>query len=89
MVILDVSKKNVPVDRTSLELADTRPEQWSVVKWQPGKPLPHRMSERNLPRIYAVCPSCRARSMGLSEGVKELKCSDCNYEGLVDWENAC
>jgi len=89
MVILDVSKKNVPVDRNSLEIADGKPVDFSVVKWHPGKPLPHRMSEKNLPRIYAVCPSCRSRTDQLAAGTQTIKCVECGHEAAGDWEKAC
>ena len=89
IVILDVSKKNVPVDRGSLEISERKSEEWSIVKWEPGRPLPHRMSEKRLPRIYAVCPICRARSGELPAGIAELKCDECGFEKRIDWGNAC
>jgi hypothetical protein len=88
-VIIDVSKKNIPVDRKSIQLADDKPTLWSVVDWPPGKPVPQRMTEQNLPRTYGVCPYCRSRSSGLGREVLELQCVECGAVAKVDWSNPC
>ena len=62
---------------------------WSVVTWPEGRAVPHRMTEKNLPRTYGVCPGCRARSVELAPGVQTLKCTSCGVEAGVDWKNAC
>jgi hypothetical protein len=89
IVILDVSKNNVPVDRKTVQLANGKPTFWSVVDWPPERPVPQRMTEQNLPRTYAVCPVCRARSAALSREVLELRCGECGAVAKVDWNNAC
>ena len=88
IVILDVSKHNVPVPRDSLHLADQKPELWSVVKFDPAMPIPPRISQQHLPLTYAVCPHCRARQ-DVQEGVPYLVCLECKRKGDVDWESAC
>lgn len=88
-VILDVEKRNVPIPRESVKLADGKPEKWSVVKFEPGKPVPARISQQSLPLTYAVCAFCRARSVELGDDTKTLKCDECGREAEVDWENPC
>jgi hypothetical protein len=88
MVILDVSKHNVPVPRDSVDLAEKKPERWSVVRWDPSKPLPRRIGQENLPLTYAVCPFCRARGDVL-EGQKDLVCLECKMKAEVDWVDTC
>ncbi len=88
IVILDVSKNNVPVPRASLHLANEKPERWSVVKFDPSRPLPPRINQQNLPLTYAVCPNCRAREV-IVEGQESVVCSECKKESDVDWVNAC
>ena len=89
MIVLDVSKRNVPVDRKTVELSDDKPTVWSVVDWPPERPVPQRMTEQNLPRTYAVCPYCRSRSQGVSPDVKEMQCTECGAHAKVDWDNPC
>ena len=88
IVILDVNKNNVPVDRATLQLADVKPNKWSVVKWDPAGPLPRRISQQNLPLTYAVCPHCRARAE-LGSAEKTLVCPECKVTTEVDWINTC
>ncbi|MBI4502521.1 MAG: hypothetical protein HY700_15345 [Gemmatimonadetes bacterium] len=88
IVILDVNKNNVPVDRTSVGLADEKPEKWSVVKWNPAGPIPRRISQQNLPLTYGVCPHCRARAE-LSDNAFSLECPECKKTSEVDWVNTC
>ena len=89
IVVLDVAKRNVPVPRESVELADGKPEKWSVVKFNSEKALPARVSQEGLPLTYAVCPFCRARSVEVEVDMPSLKCDECGRETAVDWENPC
>ena len=89
IVVLDVSKRNVPVPRESVELADHKPEKWSVVKFNSDKPLPARISQEHLPLTYAVCPFCRARSVEVDAATAVLKCDECGKEAPVDWNHPC
>ena len=88
IVILDVSKRNVPVPRESVDLAEQRPDQWSVVRWDSSKPIPRRISQEHLPLTYAVCPFCRARAY-VVDGQEDLECPECKKKSRVDCENAC
>lgn len=87
IVVLDVLKRNVPIPRGSVEVSDQRPEKWSVVRFEEGKPVPARISAENLPLTYLVCPFCRGRSMGVEDGLPVLKCDECGKEAPVDWEH--
>jgi hypothetical protein len=88
IVILDVLKNNVPVPRDSLDLADEKPDRWSIVRFDPSKPIPPRISQQSLPLTYAVCPHCRARAE-LTDGQHDLTCPECNRKSAVDWLNTC
>ncbi len=89
IVVLDVAKRNVPVPRESVELANEKPDAWSVVKFNPDKALPARISQEHLPLTYAVCPFCRARSVEVEDGTASLTCDECGREAPVDWKNPC
>lgn len=89
LVVLDVAKRNVPVPRESVELADHKPTRWSLVKFNIGKPIPPRISQEKLPLTYAVCPHCRARSVEVVEGTPTLKCDECERVSEIDWHNPC
>jgi len=87
-VILDVSKHNVPVSRESVELSEVKPVLWSIVKFDPSKPIPPRISQQQLPLTYAVCPICRARAR-VEDDQPEITCVDCNTRSKVDWSSPC
>lgn len=89
LVVLDVAKRNVPVPRESVELAEEKPTRWSVVKFNTDKPIPARISHEKLPLTYAVCPHCRARSVEVSDATTTLTCDECGKESEVDWDNPC
>ena len=89
IVVLDVAKRNVPVPRESVELANDRPDKWSVVKFDADKPVPARISHEHLPLTYAVCPRCRARSVEVYDETAMLTCGECGKEAPVDWDNPC
>jgi hypothetical protein len=88
IVILDVAKNNVPVPRESLDLADEKPSRWSVVRFDPAKPIPARISQQKLPLTYIVCPHCRERSPVLDSD-REVGCGECNRTSEIDWDHPC
>src|SRR5947207_15497712 len=58
IVVLDVNRHNVPVDRRFLEIRYHPPERWTIVRFEP--PIIERLA-RCFPRTYAVWPTGRAR----------------------------
>jgi len=58
IVVLDVNRRNVPVDRRLLEIRYQPPERWTIVRCEPR--LIERIG-RIFPLTYAVCPACRHR----------------------------
>src|SRR5690348_18292421 len=58
IVVLDVNRRNVPVDRRFLEIRYHPPERWSIVRCEPRE---IQRVERLFPLTYAVCPACRHR----------------------------
>jgi len=58
IVVLDVNRRNVPVDRRFLEIRYHPPERWSVVRCEARE---IQRVGRLFPLTYAVCPACRHR----------------------------
>ena len=61
-----VRGRNVSVPRAAVELRDTPPDQWTVVR----PPAPRDP--------YIVCPGCRHRMSLPEAGVTTARCSRCN-----------
>src|SRR5215813_10705864 len=59
IVVLDVNRRNVPVDRRLLEIRYQPPERWTIVRCEPR--LIERIG-RIFPLTYAVCPAWRWRT---------------------------
>ena len=88
-VFVDVNKRNVPVPRELVELADQAPKLWSVVIWKDEERGSKRASESEHGKMYGVCPRCRAREPFSPPGVSQMKCPQCGGEFGVDWQNPC
>jgi tRNA(Ile2) C34 agmatinyltransferase TiaS len=73
IVVLDVNRRNVPVDKRLLEIRYRPPEHWTVVQCEPR--VLQRVG-RVFPLTYAVCPSCRNRQ-AFEAGKSELTCDRC------------
>lgn len=82
IVVLDVNRHNVPVDRRLLEIRYHAPERWTVVRCEPR--VLQRVG-RVFPLTYAVCPQCRNRQ-GFGDGTDELTCARCKYKAAVAWD---
>ena len=82
IVVLDVNRRNVPVDRRFLEIRYHPPERWSVVRCEPRE---IQRVGRLFPLTYAVCPACRHRQ-GFESDVKELICERCKKVGALAWD---
>jgi len=75
-----VEKRAVLLPREYLEIVDTRPTRWTVVREIERSPrVPREMQER-----YGVCPSCRER-MSLAGEPRNLRCRRCNGVFEVGW----
>ena len=81
-MVLDVNRRNVPVDRRFLEIRYHPPERWSVVRCEPRE---IQRVGRLFPLTYAVCPACRHRQ-GFESDVKELICERCKKTGALAWD---
>jgi hypothetical protein len=82
IVVLDVNRHNVPVDRRFLEIRYHPPERWTIVKCEP------RVMEklgRVIPLTYAVCPACRHRQ-GFQAGSDEMTCDRCKKTAGLAWD---
>src|SRR5258708_22579836 len=58
IVVLDVNRHNVPVDRRLLEIRYHPPERWSIVRCDPRD---IQRVGRLLPLTYGLWPTCRPR----------------------------
>jgi hypothetical protein len=83
IVVLDVNRRNVPVDRRFLEIRYHPPERWSVVRCEPRE---LQRVARNFPLTYAVCPRCRHRQ-AFSGDVRDLNCDRCHHFAAVAWDD--
>lgn len=88
IVVLDVAKRAIPMDRSLLDFREAAPDSWSVVQNDPGSTAGRRASESALNWTYGVCPNCRERQ-NLEPDTTPVKCTDCGKEARVDWENPC
>ena len=88
IVVLDVNKKNVPVDRAGLEFSESEPGIWSVVRRNPTDPAARRASDAHLGPIYAVCPRCRCRT-NVNPDDAEMICPACQSTFPIDWSGPC
>ncbi|PYO75032.1 MAG: hypothetical protein DMD67_12575 [Gemmatimonadetes bacterium] len=82
IVVLDVNRRNVPVDRRFLEIRYHPPERWSIVRCEPRE---IQRVGRLFPLTYAVCPACRHRQAFESD-VKELSCERCKKAATLAWD---
>lgn len=89
MLVLSVSKRNVPVPRGQLDLAGEPPAHWSIVEWKASERGAQRASEAGIGPTYAVCPGCRARARIEPIDAVSMVCLECGEEFSVDWERRC
>lgn len=82
IVVLDVNRHNVPVDRRLLEIRYQAPERWTIVRCEPR--LIERIG-RIFPLTYAVCPACRHRQ-AFGADAKQLNCDRCHCSAALAWD---
>jgi hypothetical protein len=82
IVVLDVNRRNVPVDRRFLEIRYHPPERWSLVRCEPRE---LQRLGRNFPLTYAVCPSCRHRQ-AFDGDARDLTCDRCHHTAPMAWD---
>ncbi len=85
MLIVNVSRHNIPVARNLVELRSQRPKQWSVVQFDATDPGAERANQANIGLTYLVCPACRGRAPLDAEKPQEATCSQCGGEFRIDW----
>lgn len=82
IVVLDVNRRNVPVDRRFLEIRYHPPERWSIVRCEPRE---QERLGRVFPLTYAVCPVCRHRQ-AFESRVDEMVCDKCHKAAPLAWD---
>ena len=82
IVVLDVNRRNVPVDRRLLEFRYHPPERWSIVR---ARPQDLERLGRVFPLTYAVCPSCRHRQ-AFEARVDQMHCDRCRKVASLAWD---
>ncbi len=85
VVVLDIGKKNVPVSRSMVVLADGKPDEWCVVQWEESHRGMERASDERFGLTYVVCPGCRGRAHAEPPNVARMICSDCGGDFAIDW----
>lgn len=88
IVVLDVSKKAVPIDRSMLDFTTQKPRKWSVVQLDPQKDAAELAGEAGLGPLYGVCPNCAGRA-NLKEEDTQLTCPVCQLLFEIDWSLRC
>ncbi|MGH7701188.1 MAG: hypothetical protein ACREMJ_11815 [Gemmatimonadales bacterium] len=82
IVVLDVNRKNVPVDKRLLEIRYHPPERWTIVQCEPR--VLQRVG-RVFPLTYAVCPTCRHRQ-AVDRDLGEMACDRCRKSAALAWD---
>ena len=82
IVVLDVNRRNVPVDRRLLEFRYHPPERWSIVR---ARQQDMDRLGRAFPLTYAVCPTCRHRQAFVAR-VDQMKCDKCTRASPLAWD---
>lgn len=82
IVVLDVNRRNVPVDRRFLEIRYHPPERWSLVRCEPRE---WQRLGRTFPLTYGVCPRCRHRQ-AFEGDVRDLTCDRCHQAAPMAWD---
>jgi hypothetical protein len=82
IVVLDVNRHNVPVDRRLLEIRYHPPERWSIVRCEPRD---IQRVGRLFPLTYGVCPTCRHRQ-AFDAGLTDLACDRCHAVAGLAWD---
>ncbi len=82
IVVLDVNRRNVPVDKRLLEIRYHPPERWTIIQCEPR--VLQRLG-RVFPLTYAVCPVCRHRQ-AFDADKKELTCDRCHKAAGLAWD---
>lgn len=78
--LVDVRGKPVPVVRAFLQMSNSPPRKWTVVR-RP-RSVPHALP---IGPHYAVCPACRDR-VSLHGRPSRMLCGRCAVEYAVDWD---
>jgi len=88
IVVLDVSKKAIPIDRSLLDFTAQKPRKWSVVQLDPQKDATELAGEAGLGPLYGVCPNCAGRA-NLKPEDTQLTCRVCQLLFEIDWSVTC
>jgi DNA-directed RNA polymerase subunit RPC12/RpoP len=83
-VVLDAHGQRVALPVEQVEVRDKRPDRFTVVYRVSNQPNPARGTRQDLGRVYAVCPSCTARSRLIGQP-EETQCRSCGHRGVVAW----
>ncbi len=88
IVVLDVNKKAVPLDRSMLDFTTQKPRKWSVVQLDPQRDAAELAGEAGLGPLYGVCPNCSGRA-NLKQEDTQVTCPVCQLLFEIDWSATC
>lgn len=83
-LVLQVGEKRVAIATSLLEVRDTRPVRFTVVRRGIDEPNPASGTPDDLGRVYSVCPNCHAREVLFGEPAMRV-CKTCGHRGEIAW----
>lgn len=83
-MVLEIAGKRVAVPNTLLEIRDTRPSRFSVVRRSADEARALAGQPDDPGRVYTVCPSCHVRAPLFGEPVMRV-CASCGHRGEIAW----
>lgn len=84
-LVVQVGDRRVAIANSLLEVRDTRPSRFSVVRRAMDEPPnPASGTPEDLGRVYSACPICHAREALFGEPVVRV-CGTCGHSGEVAW----
>lgn len=87
-VFVDVGIRHLVVHRDLVEIRSDRPGSFSLVHRLPTERNPTSGTSEDLGLTYAVCPESRSR-VRLTGHPSHLRCPDCGFKGVVEWDTPC
>lgn len=83
-VVLEVRHHDVPVPQHLVEIRDERPARFTVVYRGRRARNPALGTDKDLGRVYAVCPASGHR-LPLRGSPSHMECPRCGYRGPIAW----
>jgi hypothetical protein len=83
-LVLEVGQRRVAIAAGLVEVRETRPVRFTVVRRPINVPNPTEGTPEDLGRVYSVCPMCYGRDRLFGEPLIHA-CSQCGHRGELAW----